>query len=201
MIRPNTPESPTVTRTETKRRVQFAFDNGEADQEHSGETKEESPKEPLTLTDETCRQLWYQPDEIGYFKHDTRNLVLFGQSFGGDDDMSGLERYNMERSKHKRDVLHYILAIHRLGKDADFLGKASRTSTAWASDIASQQGFYDYCAVYDPLAVCLGDDDDFKEFLESGDKRKASEPLSDVFCGRRVRQRTVENSSQLLQTA
>jgi hypothetical protein len=181
----------TMTMKDEKRRVRFASDDAAADQQQRLE-QIESPRQPLVLTDQTCGELWYQPDEIAALKHDTRNLVLYGRNSFGETEMSGLERYSAPRTRHKKECTRYILAIFHLpcGKDVECLGDAARNSTYWACNVASQQGYYDYCAVYDPLANILKDDVDFKDFVENGDKRKA-EPLSAVFCGRKVRQRTI----------
>eukprot|EP00339_Tiarina_fusa_P019091 CAMPEP_0117050154 /NCGR_PEP_ID=MMETSP0472-20121206/34630_1 /TAXON_ID=693140 ORGANISM="Tiarina fusus, Strain LIS" /NCGR_SAMPLE_ID=MMETSP0472 /ASSEMBLY_ACC=CAM_ASM_000603 /LENGTH=195 /DNA_ID=CAMNT_0004763831 /DNA_START=103 /DNA_END=690 /DNA_ORIENTATION=+ len=181
------------------RRIRFAIDDASADQQQQQPKKIESPRQPLVLTDETCAELWYQPDEIACLKHDTRNMVLYGQNSFGETDMSGLERYSMERSRHKKEVIRYVLMVHRMGKDADCLGDASRNSTSWAAGVAAQQGYNDYVEVYNPLPELVIDDAEYADFMRYGDKRKA-EPLSAAFCGRRVRQRSM-SSAQMLQTA
>eukprot|EP00339_Tiarina_fusa_P010705 CAMPEP_0117026668 /NCGR_PEP_ID=MMETSP0472-20121206/19586_1 /TAXON_ID=693140 ORGANISM="Tiarina fusus, Strain LIS" /NCGR_SAMPLE_ID=MMETSP0472 /ASSEMBLY_ACC=CAM_ASM_000603 /LENGTH=238 /DNA_ID=CAMNT_0004733743 /DNA_START=176 /DNA_END=892 /DNA_ORIENTATION=+ len=225
--------SPKTHTKKVKRRISFAIDDDaaadqqqqqqeerqqqqqqehqERDESSSSSTSTKTTRQPLVLTDETCAALWYQPEEIACLKHATRQIVLYGQNFFGETDTSGLERYSVQRSHHKKEVLRYILMIHRMGKDADCLGGASRKSTAWASVVANQQGYRDYCDVYDPLHEFLidGEEMDLKELAESegvdddNSKRKMAEAAP--CCERRVRQRTSPSSlggdtPQMLQT-
>lgn len=180
-----------------KRRIRFALgdDNTTEQQqhdEHSGGVQT-TTSEPLVLTTETCRQLWYQADEINHIKSNVRDLVYYGRSHNGDRDMSGLQRFRVERAQHKRDVIQYILKVHRkIGiQNAEFLDKASRQSSAWAKNVARFQAYQDFCSVYG------------KPPSKSAIKRKAeTQSISPItVCGRRVRQRQISNNSPMIHTA
>ena len=190
------------TKHTSKRRLRFASDNDnsvEQQQNEHSNGEQESRHEPLVLTDETCRQLWYQADEISHFKDSIRELVFYGQSQNGDDDMSGLQRYRIERAQHKRNVIQYILKVHRkIGiKNAAFLDKASRHSSAWAKSVARHQAYQDFCSVYEKPSPLL-----LSAETGVGVKRKTEERGSpSVVCGRRVRQRQISNTSPMIHTA
>jgi hypothetical protein len=178
-----------------RRRVTFAFDDENNDDDETNTQKCHKGAAPLlsTLTPEVCRDVWYQPDEISALKKRTRDLVFYGSTELG-DDMSGLERYCMERSKYKRQVLQYVLRMQKEQKGADFLRTAARKCTGWARDLALHEGFIAFCDVYDPLACLLGGDcldENFDDRLFRDDnKRKTAVETPQTSGDRRVRQRT-----------
>jgi hypothetical protein len=129
--------------------------------------------------------MWFTHEDITKFKHEVRSLVIRKVQNGGtvpstekeqenDDEMSGLEKYNPQRSAYKRSALYNVLHAQSKSRDPYFLRANSRRSTAWARAIANQQGFQDYCAVYDPLDDLL--DFENSNFLESNDDHSSESP-------------------------
>jgi hypothetical protein len=157
-----------------------------------------------TLTKDNCQELWFQPDEVTAFKQEARNLVLFGKV--GVDELAGLERFNLERSKSKKAAIQYVLLANQQQKGVEFVRMVSRECSTWATDAALIQGFNDFCQVYDPLASLLGDaagsEKNYNDCLFGEDysllckKRKTVEGTTSMATcdgegSRRVRQRTL----------
>jgi hypothetical protein len=179
-----------------------------------------------TLTLETCQELWYQPKEIAVFKAITRQLILYGKatlSQGGsgqeEDGLDGLERFNLERSKHKKTSIHCVILAQQQQKGPDFLKIISKKCTRRANDLAVMQGFQDFIQAYDPLESLLGSNaavqnynDYFFNEQEEGNNhhnKRAHEDDNDddvyveedAFGDRRVRQRRLANEVVLTPAA
>jgi len=132
------------------RRVQFSNDENDT---------QSAPYEQLTSG--MIEAAWYSCQEIQYFKEEVRSTVLRhyyqqGETKNEDDEMAGLEKYGLRRSKYKKAALYYTLQAQCQSKDPDFVRSVTRRCTAWARTLATSQGFHDYCAVYDPLDGLLG---------------------------------------------
>jgi hypothetical protein len=176
-----------------------------------------------TLTLETCQELWYQPKEIAVFKAVTRQLILYGkaslpQGRSGqeeEDGMDGLERFNLERSKHKKTSIHCVILAQQQQKGPDFLKIISKKCTRRANDLAVMQGFQDFVQVYDPLESLLGfnaavlnyNDYFFNKQEGNNHHNKRDHDDNDVyveedaFGDRRVRQRRLANEVVLTPAA
>jgi len=129
----------------TNHRVQFSNDENDT---HSAPHEQLSP--------EMIAATWYSYQEIQHFKEEVRSAVLRhyyqqGETKNEDDEMAGLEKYDPQRSQYKQSALHYTLQAQSQSRDPSFLRSIARRCTAWARTLAINQGFNDYCAVYDPL--------------------------------------------------
>jgi hypothetical protein len=127
------------------RRVQFSNDENDA---------QSAPPKELSL--EMIEVIWYSSQEIQHFKEEVRSMVLRhyyqqGETKNEDDEMAGLEKYDPRRSKYKQSALYYTLQAQSQSRDPNFLRLVARRCTAWARTLATNQGFHDHCAVYDPL--------------------------------------------------
>jgi hypothetical protein len=91
-------------RKRSRRGVQF--------QDESSTPPQSIPQVYKELTLDHAQELWYQSREISAFKAQTRNLVIFGKQ-GEQDDLSGLERFNLERSKHKKRTIRCVILASR----------------------------------------------------------------------------------------
>ena len=106
------------------------------------------------LTDDLCRELWYQGDEIETFRVEITELVWFGRTRTGSTNMEGLERYERSRSKHTQKMLKYLLHVQQILKTKKYeavdraLGIVAYHSSIYATDIAISQGYHDYYSVY-----------------------------------------------------
>lgn len=149
--------------------------NNMVNDENSKRNNKGMPKRkelPAGLTLASCEELWYHNKEIESFKLATRDLTLFGKR-RDDDDLSGLERFTMERSNLKRNSIRYVLLAQmqqkqqqeqnqhqqkgrRESESTEFIREVSRKCSTWAVDTALVQGFKDFCEVYDPLASLFG---------------------------------------------
>ncbi len=108
------------------------------------------------ITQNDCRQLWFQKDEVVAAKQRMRFLIMHGtEEEHGSEEMSGLRRYSLERSQHKRSAIHYIIAAHReYPKNHDFVREVSKRCTGWARQMAEEEGFATFCLVYgDPVQM------------------------------------------------
>jgi hypothetical protein len=217
MTKKSQPKSETYNKkSRHTRRVSFALDHDE-EQPNTSPQAESAPVPvplPITLTEEDCEALWYQPKEVAAFKADVRYLIMYyagsrssSMSHAEDDDMRGLERYNLERSTYKKSAIYYVLMAQKKSKgNPKVIRMVSKRCTGWAQELALHQGFEDFCAVYDPLETLLGSDEDDqhnnyndslfnkKEQESCCRKRKVVEEEPDLIpsCGvddRRVRQR------------
>lgn len=114
-----------------------------------------------TLTSSMINEMWYTPKEIDEFKQDIRSIVIRRAHKGGslaeddEDEMAGLEKYSHQRSQYKKFAKYHTLNAQSKNRDPEFLRAVSRRFTAWATSIARDQGFQDYCAAYDPLDELL----------------------------------------------
>jgi hypothetical protein len=135
------------------------------------------------LTMDQAHQLWYKQSEIAAFKSSARRIVLSTgtvdeQPDEGECDPSGLERFSLQRSFHKKRAIQCVVKASKRRKDLTPLFVASgrvcslepdlmisensvsliyQHCSAVATEIALEQGFKDFCQVYDPLASLLGD--------------------------------------------
>jgi len=145
--------------------------------------KERSTPQPWngTLTEEHCKELWYQKEELVAIKHAAkvliarRNKTQSNSEFTPEEhqELVGLERFNKQRAVWKKLSIRSILMAQRemsqlhvrsiyngfgISKD-EYIQKVSLRRSEWASEAAKMQGFRDYCAVHDPLAPLFGDSD------------------------------------------
>lgn len=125
------------------RRVRFSM-NDEND-------SQSAPHKELTA--EMIDDLWYTEDEITEIKNNVRSLVIRNSQHkvNDEEEMAGLEKYNPQRSEYKKAALYHILRAQSKSRDPEFLRSVSSRSTAWARTVAADQGFHDYCEIYDPL--------------------------------------------------
>ena len=108
-----------------------------------------------TLTEDICKELWFQQSEIANIRTTTRNIILFSDPKS--EDLAGLERFrNFERSQRKKSANRFVLLAQWKGFDSNFIGKISEECSQWAVTEAALQGFRDFCQVYDPLESLLG---------------------------------------------
>jgi len=137
------------------------------------------------LTEENCKQLWYQKDELSAMKKEVRFLLTqighfpttlaqqqqkhniptvdqddFLRQFETEDQtLAGLGRFGFQRTQYKRSALYYVLAAQReyLGKHKnEYLKAISRRCTGWARRVAAEEGFSVFCEVYgDPIENLL----------------------------------------------
>lgn len=149
-----------------QRKVHFAL-NDETDSR---------PAPHQELTTEMIEDMWYSPQYIDYFKQSAKYMVLNREKLNEEElCMSGLERYLGKRSEYRRSALFYTLQAQRKTRNPEFIRAVSRRCTAWARSIATQQGFEDYCEVYDPLARLLADPQVSVEILKSANKKQKME--------------------------
>lgn len=136
-----------------KKRVTFA-NQSTVD---SVESRDSQPlHNQIQMTEEDCRMLWYQKDELVAAKQHMRYLILHGSDeTDGSDEMSGLHRYGWERSQHKRSAIYYVIQAHReYPKNHDFVREVSKRCTQWARHLAEEEGFATFCQVYgDPVQI------------------------------------------------
>lgn len=122
-------------------------------------TESKSHQFPLhqqQITEEDYRTLWFQKDELVAAKQYMRYLILHGsEEEHGVDEMSGLHRYNMERSQHKRSAIHYVIEAYRSNPtNHEFVREVSKQCTGWARQVAEEEGFATFCQVYgDPVEI------------------------------------------------
>ena len=155
-------------------RVRFAIDEDNEDDDSNSCTTStgistKTTTRPLhsqyALTQDLCNDLWYQNHELNVMKSDTRSLILYGRRTcqqqqddddddDDDDDRTGLERFEMDRHRYKKECIKYVMDVHSIlskvgDKDADVvLGDAARNSSSWASKVASYQGYQTFVSVY-----------------------------------------------------
>mmetsp|Transcript_39917 Transcript_39917/g.96307 ORF Transcript_39917/g.96307 Transcript_39917/m.96307 type:complete len:132 (-) Transcript_39917:101-496(-) len=72
----------------------------------------------------------------------------------------------------KKSAKYHILHAQKKSRDPEFIRSVSRRCTAWARAIAREQGFHDYCAVYDPLDGLLDLEDFDESFTNTMDEKK-----------------------------
>jgi len=133
-----------------------------------------------TLTEDHCRELWYQKDELVAIKHAAKVIIANSVFLENNPDTSsedqdgliGLERFSKKRAVWKRTAIRCVLEaqrqmtelaktihndyFHDISKE-DYIHSISMRCTAWSRDAAKKQGFRDYCAAHDPLASLFSD--------------------------------------------
>ena len=136
------------------------------------------------LTEEHCKELWFQKDELGAIKQEAK-LAIATRTVVHDDpksseeqreNLAGLERFTRERAIWKKSAIRYVLLAQkncRLNNDnernsqncsnEEYIGRVSLRCTGWARETAQNQGFVDYCAVHDPLASLFSGDETSSE--------------------------------------
>lgn len=137
------------------KRVTFE-DNGNGS--NSTSPASDRANEPLQLTEELRRELWYSAEEITKYKVDAKNTVLHREK-ATDDSLLGLEKFCCQRATWKRSAIHYVLLAQKQKQGEEFVARVSKRCTGWARETALRQGFKDYCAVEDPLASLFGCDE------------------------------------------
>mmetsp|Transcript_40961 Transcript_40961/g.98776 ORF Transcript_40961/g.98776 Transcript_40961/m.98776 type:complete len:213 (-) Transcript_40961:92-730(-) len=138
-----------TTENTNKRRVHFSDDENDS---------QSAPHQELTL--EMITDMWHTPEQINYFKQSAKYVILNKENLDLHDDefaISGLERYGPKRSEYKRSALFYTLHAQHKSRNPEFIRAVARRCTGWARSVATEQGFADYCDVYDPLARLLAD--------------------------------------------
>jgi len=130
------------------------------------------------LTEEHCKELWYQKAELVAIKHAAKVIIANRASVVGNpnasseerDSLIGLERFSKKRAVWKKSAIKCVLmsqrqinelcalSINDIGAEKDeYIRETSLRCTEWARDAAEKQGFRDYCAVHDPLADLFSD--------------------------------------------
>jgi len=135
------------------------------------------------LTEENCKELWYQKNELSAMKKEVRSLLtkighsptpfpqqqyqldtlsvdqdLFLQKLETEDQtLAGLGRFGFQRAQYKRSAIYYVLAAQReyFGKHKiEYLQAVSLRCTGWARRVAAEEGFSVFCEVYgDPIEI------------------------------------------------
>jgi len=191
--------SPTMNKTDAypdskfssrKRRITFA----DPDEDDS------APAPMKELTIEIINDVWYSLDELDYFKENVKRIVLSRKVPEGEAS-EGLEKYDTRRMKFKFYALAYIMQAQREGCEPEFLRRVSRRCTAWARTTALNQGFHDFCEIYDPLDDLLELDsnevEDYNECFFKGNrgtKRSTCDSHADG-SDRIVRRRTLSSAA------
>ncbi|CAJ1939297.1 unnamed protein product [Cylindrotheca closterium] len=162
----------------TSRRVRFSVDENDT---------QSAPNQELTA--EMISELWYTHEEVTGFKQEIRTLVIRRMQKGSltEDEMAGLEKYHPQRSEYKKSAKHHILHAQTKRRGPEFLRSISRRCTAWARAIATEQGFHDYCAVYDPW-----DGLNFESVIVAADTNDSSVTITE----KRMRNEEVEASQR-----
>jgi hypothetical protein len=107
-------------------------------------------------------ELWYQPSEIQHFRKNASHLVFLGKSFDGNEDgdcdISGFQRYTLERTSNKSLAIECVLLASRQALGADLVAAIAGKCSAHARDLAAIQGINDYCMAYPlPFVRCKRD--------------------------------------------
>lgn len=105
------------------------------------------PGNNVLLTDEMCRELWYQQHEVDQMKADVRSAILrkmkdrsrsSSSSNNADEDKNenkdelvGLHRYSPQRSQWKRSAIYYTLLAQKRQK---YLQKLSSSPSSTTKD-------------------------------------------------------------------
>ncbi|CAJ1965471.1 unnamed protein product [Cylindrotheca closterium] len=166
----------------TKRRVHFSADENDS---------RSAPHEELTL--EMIDDMWYTPQHIDHFKQSVKYIIYIilnkekqSEDEHAETETSGLERYRPQRSEYKRSALFYTLHAQSKDRNPEFIRAVARRCTAWARSIATEQGFEDYCDVYDdPLDRLLADSNVsatlLEDYIESNDttEKRRLRPVED----------------------
>lgn len=165
-------------------------------------SNERNPKCSIIFHPPLFTALWYQRAEISAFKSDARNVILLGATRGDvcfEEELSGLERFNLQRSLGKKAAIQYVLLAQKKNKGPEFIRLVYEKCNAWAMEFAVDQGFKDFCQVYDPLESLLGSScENYNDCLFTESKKRKhnnceqKDPIAWVEEGRRVRQKTME---------
>jgi len=164
------------------------------------------------LTDEICRELWYQKDELVTMKKAVRVLLAKAghiapqpqqqqqqQSLNVIEEdeaesqqmeteretVIGLGRFSYQRSQYKRSAIYYVMAAQQecpwnYPKKPAYIRAVSRRCTGWARQVATEEGFANFCEVYgDPIENLLNTsswEEDLKSFNDSFSQSQQKEP-------------------------
>lgn len=144
-------------------------------------------------TEEHCRELWYQKEELVSIKHAAKVIIANrakvqrnpNASLQERDSLIGLERFSKRRAIWKKSAIRCVMMAqnqmrelnaqtikndHSISKE-DYIQTVSMRCSNWSRDAAKKQGFRDYCAVHDPLAS-LFSDSEFKNCETHLDEKK-----------------------------
>lgn len=169
--------------------------------------KERSVPKPWngTLTEEHCKELWYQKEELFAIKHAAkvliarRNKTQSNSEFTPEEqqELVGLERFSKQRAVWKKHTIRGILLAQQemsqlqlrsiynglgISKD-EYIQKISVRRTEWAREAAKLQGFRDYCAVHDPLAPLFGDSDSNNGSAYLDDDKEGTQNYNEMIFG------------------
>jgi len=169
-----------IQNRKTKKTVRFAtqlstrFDDTSSNQEVSASKMWEG-------TEEHCRELWYQKEELMSIKHAAKVIIANrakvqrnpNASLQERDGLIGLERFNKRRAVWKKSAIRFVMMAQNEMRELntqtiknddsiskeDYIRTISLRGSNWSRDAAKKQGFRDYCAVHDPLASLFSDSD------------------------------------------
>jgi hypothetical protein len=120
------------------------------------------------LTLDQAEKLWYQRSDIAAFKCHVQKLLLQGRNqYDHQEDRSGLERFNLDRSLHKKRTNHCVVQAWKKRKvlshattigSPEIVSQIYRNHSAVSTELALEQGLEDFCQVYDPFESLLGGD-------------------------------------------
>jgi hypothetical protein len=138
-------------RVPSEKKVYFSIDNN-----CDKDTQDNIGAPPLwtTLTREIVKELWYQPEEIASMKAEAKYYILHRKE-STPDEVCGLDRFTSQRALWKRSSIQYVLMSQRQNKGNEFVRRVSQRCSGWFREKAREQAFRDYCAVHDPLASLL----------------------------------------------
>lgn len=158
------------------------------------------------LTEEHCKELWYQKEELAAIKHAAKVIIAKRNKAKRNPDTSseeqealiGLERFNKQRAISKKNTIRCILmAQHEMRQPRvqlvlnnygiskeDYIQKISFQRTEWSRNAAIDQGFNDYCAVHDPLAPLFGDSNSKNGNTYLDDDREGAQNYNELIFGK-----------------
>jgi hypothetical protein len=106
---------------------------------------------------EQANQIWWQPNELDYFKTEARTLCRQlrqqqkqQQSFEIPLPRGLEQRICCQRQRHRYLAIRCVLKAQQRSRSDDFIAMVSHKCTQWASDIARLEGQADYCSEYHP---------------------------------------------------
>jgi len=157
------------------------------------------------LTEEHCKELWYQREELVAIKHAAKVLIASRMksqrnpetSKADSEELVGLERFSKLRAIWKKHTIQGILMAQRemsqvhvrsicngygISKE-DFIQKVSLQRTEWSREAAKLQGFRDYCAVHDPLAPLFSDSDSKNKNTYLDDDEEETQNYNELIFG------------------
>eukprot|EP00526_Cylindrotheca_closterium_P019042 CAMPEP_0113629664 /NCGR_PEP_ID=MMETSP0017_2-20120614/15403_1 /TAXON_ID=2856 /ORGANISM="Cylindrotheca closterium" /LENGTH=223 /DNA_ID=CAMNT_0000540079 /DNA_START=52 /DNA_END=723 /DNA_ORIENTATION=+ /assembly_acc=CAM_ASM_000147 len=141
-------------RTFRQRKVCFSF-------EKENPAAAPSPVKEITLDHIT--NVWYSKGEIRSFKTQAKSLILRG--LPSNEETFGMERYQLERSRTKKNTVKYVVLSQKVKSDPEFQSYISRRNSSTAKEFALDQALENFCEVYDPLSSLLEGGDNYNEFF------------------------------------